>query len=356
MNKKIVLKSHSIKTVIIIKKNFLLDYLKKLVRTEKKIFCVVDNKLKKIVKPFIANKKINFIFVNGGEKIKNIKSYNDLCNKLLLKKVDRNSILIGLGGGTIGDLTGFVASTILRGIEFKLIPSTLLSQVDSSIGGKNGINSFYGKNLIGTFYHPDEVIIDVDLLSNLPKRQIKSGYAEIVKHALINDINFFNWLEKNYQDLLDLDSNILQKAIEKSIMIKWKYVNIDPKEKLINSSSRSILNFGHTFGHALETFYKYKKINHGEAISVGMIIESYISNQFGHLKNSEYEIILNHFKKAKLKISDKNIKKNSVIEILLKDKKNYNDKINIVLLNKIGNSFFSRNHNFKEIKKIVKNI
>ncbi len=352
----IVLKNKSIKTEIIIKNNFIFKYFNKLIKIEKKIFCVVDTNLKNIIKPFVKNKNIKFYLIDGGERIKNIKTYNYLCEKLLSDKIDRHSILIGLGGGTVGDLTGFMASTILRGIEFKLIPSTLLSQVDSSIGGKNGINSQYGKNLIGSFYHPNEVVIDVDLLKTLPKRQIKSGYSEIVKHALISDKKFFNWLEKNYHKLIDLKKGVVEKAILNSIMIKWKYVNLDPKEKLINSSSRSMLNFGHTFGHALETFYKYKNISHGEAISVGMIVESFISNKLGYLKDSEYEMILNHFRKAKLKVLDKNIKNNSIIEILLKDKKNFNNKINIVLLKKIGNSFFSRNHELIEIKRIIKNI
>ena len=159
-----------------------------------------------------------------------------------------------------------------------MIPTTLLSQVDSSIGGKNGINSKYGKNLIGTFYQPDIVIIDPTILKSLPLKQIKTGYAEIVKHALINDKNFYNWLKKNLKNILLLKENPLSYAISESIKIKAKYVTRDEKEKRINSSSRAMLNFGHTFGHALESINKYRSnLTHGEAISIGMILATKIS-------------------------------------------------------------------------------
>ena len=236
---------------------------------------VVGTKIKK-------NKNFNLISVQGGEKIKSLKYFAEITNKLLKLKIDRKSCIIAVGGGTIGDLSGFIASTILRGVDFKLIPTTLLSQVDSSIGGKNGINSSFGKNLIGTFYHPTEVIIDANMLKTLPKREIKSGYAEIIKHSLIKDLKFFNWLEKNFNELIKLNVKILEKAILKSLMIKLWYVKKDQYEKLTNENSRAMLNFGHTVGHSLETYYKYNsKLNHGEAISIGMITESIISNKLG---------------------------------------------------------------------------
>ena len=155
--------------------------------------------------------------------------------------VDRN--IIAIGGGTLGDLTGFIASTVLRGLDFFLIPTTLLSQVDSSIGGKNGINTVYGKNLIGTFYQPKEVLIDISILNSLPKKEIKSGYAEIIKHALIHDYSFFTWLERNSDKLFNLNKSILEKAIYKSIMIKLFYVSKDEIEYLLNNNSRAMLNF-----------------------------------------------------------------------------------------------------------------
>ena len=356
MIKKIKIKNYSIKTSIIIKSNYTKKYLNLLSKKNRKIFCIVDNK----VKIFINNlekKNINFIYLKCGEKIKNINYYEKIYEKLLSQGIDRNSILVCIGGGTLGDLCGFIASTILRGVEYKLIPTTLLSQVDSSIGGKNGINSKYGKNLIGSFYQPDEVIIDTNFLRLLPLRELKSGYAEIVKHSIIKDKNFFNWLNKNYNKIFNLNTRVLENAILKSIMIKLWYIKNDPKEKLINFNSRAILNFGHSIGHSLETFYSYKsKLNHGEAISIGMLIEAKISYKLGYLSKVHLNKIEDHFKNAKLKLSDKNIKNNNLLNIIKKDKKNINGMINIILLNSIGKAFFARNIKFNLIKQIINNI
>ncbi len=356
MIKKIKIKNYSIKTSIIIKSNYAKKYLNLLSKKNRKIFCIVDNK----VKIFINNlekKNINFIYLKCGEKIKNINYYEKIYEKLLSQGIDRNSILVCIGGGTLGDLCGFIASTILRGVEYKLIPTTLLSQVDSSIGGKNGINSKYGKNLIGSFYQPDEVIIDTNFLRVLPLRELKSGYAEIVKHSIIKDKNFFNWLNKNYNKIFNLNTRVLENAILKSIMIKLWYIKNDPKEKLINFNSRAILNFGHSIGHSLETFYSYKsKLNHGEAISIGMLIEAKISYKLGYLSKVHLNKIEDHFRNAKLKLSDKNIKNNNLLNIIKKDKKNINGMINIILLNSIGKAFFARNIKFNLIKQIINSI
>ena len=355
MIKEIKINRNYSNTRIIIQNNYTKKYLNSLSIKNKKIFCIVDNKVKKFLK-FVNKDNINFIYLKCGEKIKNINSYEKIYEKLLSKKIDRNSIIVCIGGGTLGDLCGFIASTILRGVEYKLIPTTLLSQVDSSIGGKNGINSKYGKNLIGSFYQPDEVIIDTDFLKMLPMREIKSGYAEIVKHALIKDLNFFNWLDKNYQKVLNLNTNILERAISKSIMIKLWYVKKDPKERLIGSNSRAMLNFGHTVGHSLETFYNYNKLNHGEAISIGMFIESKISYKLGYISKVHLNKIINHFKKVKLKISDKNDKNIKLIQIMQKDKKNLNGMINIILLKGVGRSFFARNIKINLIKQIIQSL
>ena len=354
MAKKIIIKNT--KTKIIIKNKFIINYLINLSKKNKKIFCIVDNKVKYYLKDLKSQKNITFIYLNAGEKIKSFKNYNMLSEKIISNKVDRMSILISIGGGTIGDLCGFIASTILRGIDYRLIPTTLLSQVDSSIGGKNGINSLFGKNLIGTFYHPSEVIIDTEVLKSLPERELKSGYSEIIKHSLINDSIFFNWLEKNYLSLFKLNTKVLEETIYRSIMIKLHYVKKDPYEKLTNSNSRAMLNFGHTIGHSLETFYKYNKLNHGEAISIGMICESLISNKLGYLSNTKFNKILEHFKKVNLRTSDNNLQNDKVINLINKDKKNTNGKINIVLLKDIGKSFFNRDIKLSLIKKIIKNI
>ena len=357
MRKKIVIKNKNTNTEIIIKYNHVLNYLKKISKDNNQIYCIVDNKVKYIFNNFKCRKNLNLIYISGGENIKNIKIYEKICEKLLSKKIDRNSILIAIGGGSIGDLCGFVASTILRGVTFKLIPTTLLSQVDSSIGGKNGINSRYGKNLIGSFLQPNEVIIDPIFLKTLPYREIKSGYAEIVKYALIKDFAFFKWLEKNFYKLLKLDDKILEKAILKSIEIKLFYVKKDPKENLINHNSRAMLNFGHTIGHSLETLYKYhNKLNHGEAVSIGMITEAIISNKLKYLSDNHLNLIINHFNKSDLKIFDKNISNKKIIYNIMKDKKNSNGKVNIVLLRGIGKSFFARKIIIDDLIKILKKI
>ena len=353
MIKKIKINNNHINTSIIIKSNYAARYLNFLSKNNRKIFCIVDNKVKNFFND-LEKKNIHFTYLKCGEKIKKINYYEKIYEKLLSKGIDRNSILVCIGGGTLGDLCGFIASTILRGVEYKLIPTTLLSQVDSSIGGKNGINSKYGKNLIGSFYQPNEVIIDTKFLKMLPFREIKSGYAEIIKHALIKDKNFFNWLDKNYNKIFNLNTAVLENAILKSIMIKLWYVKNDPKEKLINFNSRAILNFGHTIGHSLETFYNYNsKLNHGEAISIGMLIEAKISNKLGYLSKIDLNKIEEHFKNAKLKLSDKNIKNYNLLNIIKKDKKNMNGNINIILLKSIGKSFFARNVKFNSIKQII---
>jgi len=353
MNKKIKIKSREKNYFIEIKYNFFRNKLINLIKNKNKIIIIIDKNIEYLLNNIKCKNNIFIIKIKGSEKIKNFNNYERLTKKILLFGVDRNSIIIAIGGGTIGDLSGFVASTILRGVKFILMPTTLLSQVDSSIGGKNGINTNLGKNLIGTFYQPDEVFIDPKILKTLPKKELQSGYAEIVKHALINDIFFFNWLDKNYKRIFKFEQNALVYAIYKSIKIKAKFVETDSKEILINNKSRALLNFGHTFGHALETLYEYKnKITHGEAISVGMIIASKLSNKLSSLKTNELIKITDHFCKVGLPIYDNKINNNKILSIIQKDKKNNDGKINLVLLKKIGNAYYCRNVNKKNIIKI----
>ena len=355
MQTNLFIKNKKLNTSILIKKNYISTFVKNIAKKNEKVFCVVDSKIKNKFN-FIKEKNIKIITIECGEKIKTINGYKNLAEKLIKNNVNRKSVLVAIGGGTLGDLAGFVSSTVLRGLDFFLIPTTLLSQVDSSIGGKNGINTMYGKNLLGTFYQPKKVLIDISVLDSLPKKEIKSGYAEIIKHALINDYVFFCWLEKNINKLLNLNKSILEKAIYKSIMIKLFYVRKDEKESLLNSHSRAILNFGHTIGHAIESHYDYKKFNHGEAISIGMITEAKISNYLGLLSSNELYRILLHFKKCNLKIFDKIIKEKKIIKIISKDKKNFKDNINFSLINKIGSSIFYKKLNKDKVYKILQNI
>jgi len=355
MKKQILIKTKSKKYKIFIENGSINTYLKSELRTDSKKFIIVDSKVSKKIDKIIKNKKNVFLIkVKGSEKLKSINSYWKIISKLLQKKIDRSSTIISIGGGTVGDLCGFISNTILRGVKFSLIPTTLLSQVDSSIGGKNGINSKYGKNLIGTFYQPDIVIIDPTILRSLPLKQLRTGYAEIIKHALINDKNFYIWLKKNLKNILLLKKNPLCYAILKSIKIKEKYVTSDEKENLVNSSSRAMLNFGHTFGHALESINKYRSnLTHGEAISIGMILATKISYRMKNIRRSELDDIIYHFKQAGLPYSTKSMINNKLYKAITADKKNTNNKINLILLKKVGEAYYKRGLNITELKNLI---
>jgi 3-dehydroquinate synthase len=308
----------------------------------KKIALVVD---KKIPKKFIYKLKSNlkkydvYLFeYSVEEKFKSFSNANKLVEKCLSKNFNRNDILISFGGGVLGDLGGFAASVIKRGINFINIPSTLLAQVDSSIGGKTGVNSKLGKNLIGTFYQPRLVISDVELLESLPQRELICGYAEILKHSIILKNNFFNWLCKN-SNLMLINRNLdtLQEGIIRSCKTKIYFINKDVNENNI----RMMLNFGHTFAHAIELQNNYsKKINHGEAVIMGMMMATKLSylKKICNLKTLEqlkkiYELNgLKYDIKKNFKINEYN----KIIKHMTNDKKNNDKKINLILLKKIG--------------------
>jgi len=285
-----------------------------------------------------------YIKLNTSEKIKNLKIVSELINKLLKKNFHRNDCLIALGGGVLGDIAGLTASLVKRGIKFINIPTTLLSQVDSSIGGKTGVNSGYGKNLIGSFYQPEMVISDTSTLNSLPKREVTCGYAEILKHALILDKKFFFWLQKNEKKILNLNNKtVIQKAIYQSCKIKAKVVEKDEKE----NNLRMILNFGHTFGHAFEATTNFSnKINHGESVLLGMLsaVEFAFRNKI--LKNKDLNLIKEHYSELNLpnKLNDYFTKKDvkNIITFMKYDKKNSDSKIKLILISKIGKTLKSR--------------
>ena len=334
MNKKIKIKTNTNNYNIYIKKYSIVPSIEEEKKISRKIFIIIDSKVLYCIKKLKLNQNITIIKIDGSEKIKSIATFSKLTSKLLKLKIDRSSTIFAIGGGTVGDLSGFIASTLLRGIKFILIPTTLLSQVDSSIGGKNGINTAYGKNLIGTFMQPNKVIIDPTVLKTLSIRELKSGYAEILKHGLIKDKKFYKWLTDNYKRILKLEEKYLIQAIYSSIKIKAKFVERDEKEKLINNSSRAMLNLGHTFGHALESLYKFNnKLTHGEAISIGMALASKISNNLKLITLSEYNILINHLKKVGLPFYDKSFDNEKIYNIMMSDKKNSNNKINLKMPN-----------------------
>jgi len=304
----------------------------------------------------LHQKKLSLHYFNSSEKNKNQKSIDNILSILLSKNFNRNDCVISIGGGITGDISGFAASIFKRGLKFINIPTTLLSQVDSSIGGKTGINSKYGKNLIGAFYQPSLVISDINFLRSLPKREIICGYGEILKHAIIADKKFFTFLDTNASKILNLKSPFIEKTIYKSCSIKKKVVETDEKEMGL----RKILNFGHTFAHAYEATLGYsKKLNHGEAVILGIKTAAKFSLSNNILSIKEFNLIENHLDKLNL---PRNINRffsikdlNKILSFMEKDKKNNTNKINLVLLKKIGFPIYKRQFDKKKINLFLKN-
>lgn len=305
----------------------------------KKIVIITNSFLKKILLkdiflkfPQLDNKKCYFS-IPDGEQYKNFKETNKIITFLLKNKYDRSTVLLALGGGVIGDITAFVASIYQRGISVVHIPTTLLSQIDSSIGGKTGINHTLGKNMIGSFWQPNNVIIDIKYLKTLPKIQIISGISEIIKYAIAFDNLFFNWLEENICNILNLQEDSLFYCIQKCCNLKVKIIEKDEREE----NCRVFLNLGHTFAHAIESFLGYGKWLHGQAVSVGIIIASYLSNILGYISHSDLERIKNLFSYSKLPINTpKNMSEIDYFKFMSRDKKNLNNRIRLVLPISIG--------------------
>ena len=297
----------------------------------------VPKKYKKIFIKKLKKYKVSIIPFKADEKSKSMSTVSVNLNKLLIKNFNRTDLVLSVGGGITGDVIGFVASIYKRGINFINIPTTLLAQVDSAIGGKTGVNTTHGKNLVGSFYQPKLVIIDTSFLNSLPQKEMVCGYAEILKHSLIKDKKFFIWLKTNTKNVLLKKKTQLVYAIKKSCQIKMSFVNKDVHEKNL----RMILNFGHTFAHAIEIKNNYsKKTTHGEAVLSGIILATRLSviKKVCHLKTlKEIEKIykLNNLSYTFNRFSNvKNVK--DLIPYLKNDKKNNDDKINFILLKKIG--------------------
>lgn len=241
--------------------------------------------------------------------------------------------LIALGGGVIGDLTGFAAAIYQRGVRFIQIPTTLLSQVDASVGGKTGVNHLLGKNMIGSFWQPSSVIIDINFLKKLPYNELVSGMAEVIKYAIVFDEKFFHWLEENIKNLLLLDNSLIPYCIKKCCELKAKIISLDERE----NNFRALLNFGHTYGHAIEAHSGYGNWLHGEAISVGMVMASRASEIMGFLNKTDYKRILSLLKKTGLPIQGpKNMSAASYLPYMMRDKKVISGEIRLVLPISIG--------------------
>ncbi len=306
-----------------------------------KILIVIDKNIplkfkKKIVKNINAKVKKIYIF-NANEQNKNQRQVELIQNILFKNSFNRNDCLIAFGGGITGDVVGYCASTYKRGIKFINIPTTLLSQVDSSIGGKTGINNSYGKNLIGSFYQPDLVISDIDVLKSLSSREIICGYAEMIKSSLLDSIEKFKYLDNNFKNIINLKKPFIENAIINSCNLKKKIVQKDENEKNL----RKVLNLGHTFAHAYESCLGFsKKLNHGEAVILGIENAVNFSNQSNILKKKSYDLIKNHLEKIPINKSFNQLFKvkdaDRIISFMKSDKKNNSKDINIILIQNFG--------------------
>ena len=359
---KLIIKTKSEIYPIIIGKNLVKNLSKILSENSinfNKCLLVIDTKISKRTISKITNslkrKKVFKYYYEATERNKNQNKVNQILEILLKQNFSRQDCLIAIGGGITGDVGGFAASLFKRGLNFINLPTTLLSQVDSSVGGKTGVNTKQGKNLIGSFYQPKLVISDIKFLKSLPYREIVCGYAEILKHSLIKDKIFYNYLNKHVSKILKLKSPFIEKAIYKSCKIKKDVVEKDEKEKGI----RKMLNFGHTFAHAYEATFGYsKKLNHGEAVILGVRSAIKFSLDQKLIEKIEYQSIISHIDKLKLPLniqeyfSLNNLVK--IISFMTKDKKNNADKINLILLKKIGSTIIDNHYEARKIKKFLR--
>ena len=271
----------------------------------------------------------------AGESSKNISVVEKLYGELIKWHFDRKDLLVALGGGVVGDMTGFAAATYLRGIDFVQIPTTLLSQVDSSIGGKTGVDYLQYKNMVGAFYMPTLVYINTSVLNTLPEKQFSSGMAEVVKHGLIRNKIYYKWLRDNFKKINDKDPETLEIMIYESCKVKKAVVENDPKEK----GERAVLNFGHTIGHAIEKLSDFS-LFHGQCVAKGCVCAAYISYKRGYIKIEDYMQIVDTFEEFMLDTSiDRNIPVESIIDTTKSDKKMVGDKIKFVTLHGIGNAY-----------------
>lgn len=285
------------------------------------------------LKQGLADYQLQTVVLPDGEQYKTLEQLNKIFDGLLLGKYSRNATLIALGGGVIGDMGGFAAACYQRGIAFIQIPTTLLAQVDSSVGGKTGVNHPLGKNMIGAFYQPQCVIADADVLDTLDDRQLSAGLAEVIKYGLIRDLSFFEWLEDNMSLLLARDKTALAYAIERSCINKAEVVAEDEFE----TGVRATLNLGHTFGHAIETGTGYGEYLHGEAVAIGTGFAVDLSWRMGWLSQQDVQRVIAIFKAAALPTQPpKQISVAQYVDLMSVDKKNVDGKIRVVLLEALG--------------------
>ena len=310
---------------------------------------VADIYLKTLMDTVSSHKELISIILPDGESYKSKDSLDSIYAQLLENKADREITLIALGGGVIGDITGFAAATYMRGVNFIQIPTTLLSQVDSSVGGKTGINHPLGKNMIGAFYQPKCVISDMNVLKTLPSRELSAGLAEVIKYGLIRDNKFFEWLESHIQYLMEMNPKYLIEAVQRSCENKAAVVEADEFE----SGIRAILNLGHTFGHAIEVAQGYGNWLHGEAVGAGMVMAAKLSQSMGWLADKDVGRIVALIKKAGLPTEPPKISVKKYMELMMLDKKTKDGQINLVLQKSIGDAVLTNQYDPKKLHQIL---
>lgn len=289
------------------------------------------------------------IIIPDGEKYKNWETLNFIYDALLEHRCERNTAILALGGGVVGDLTGFAAATYLRGVPFIQIPTTLLAQVDSSVGGKTGINHPLGKNMLGAFYQPQMVLADITTLNTLPDREFRAGIAEIIKYGLIRDAAFFEWLEQNIAQLVARDPQVMNEAIRRSCENKAEIVAADEKEKGV----RALLNLGHTFAHAIENGMGYGAWLHGEAVAAGTILATEVSHRLKFISDTDVKRIRNIFEQTGLPIYAPKLSPEKYLQLMALDKKVESGVIRFVLLTSIGEAAVYANIPTKIVSEVI---
>lgn len=303
--------------------------------------------------------RVETLAIEGGEETKSYQYLQQVLDWMLLRKVDRQSVLFVMGGGVVGDLGGFAASVVLRGIPFVQVPTTLLSQVDSSVGGKTGINTEQGKNLVGTFYQPVAVLCDTATLKTLPEREMKAGYAEVVKYGLLGNVDFYEWLEKNGSKILSDNNDLLEEAIERSCKAKADIVGQDEFEQA--GGKRALLNLGHTFGHALEAAAGFDgTLLHGEGVSIGMVLAFRLCAKMGLCSGQDAVRMEKHLVSLGLRTEISQIPNFSadaqeLVELMYHDKKASNGKIAFILTKGIGQAFQSKDVDMADVRTVIEN-
>jgi 3-dehydroquinate synthase len=298
----------------------------------------------------LTNVDYDTIVIPDGEIYKSLDSFNQVISKLMEKKYSRTCILIALGGGVIGDLTGFAAACYQRGVKFIQVPTTLLAQVDSSVGGKTAVNHPLGKNMIGAFHQPCAVYADTETLSTLPDREFSAGLAEVIKYGIIRDTKFFDWLENNIELIMKRDDESMEYTIERSCINKAEVVAEDERE----SGIRAILNLGHTFGHAIETALNYKGWLHGEAVGCGMLMAADLSMRLGLIDQTKVDRIKSILERTSLPTKiHKDVTLEQMLDNMKVDKKSRDGVLYLILLNDIGEAIITSDYTEQALKETI---